>query len=61
MTRMLIAAYVISLLLVISPAFNYIALTRYNVIADTFMIQVLSVVPFIAGVILLVVLRIKKP
>lgn len=60
MIKLSMVAYVISLLLIFSPAFSYIALSRYNIISDAFMIQVVSVLPFIAGVILLAALRIKR-
>ncbi len=60
MKMLSVIVYAIALLLTISPAFSYVVLTKFFLSTAPFTAQIVSVVPMIAGVVLLMVLRYKK-
>jgi hypothetical protein len=60
MGKLSIAIYSISLLMIFSPAFLYMLLRRAGLFYPSIETQVVSVLPFIAGIAILAVMKLKK-
>jgi len=62
MSKLTIALFGIALLLLFSPTFVYLMISKIGPSMPSLQVQILSVIPFVLGIILLGVLKImKKP